>query len=170
MIISNQLFSNHTLIASSFQQLALFICHLFIDGNFRVTHILHKSNTFNANFLQHIDSICPLTIPIYLTDTISQQHWIELWNQNDVRDNVLQVIFLDAKTISNDINTIENWFAYYRIFAFPSNDMIDVRQRTSVMETVFQIHGFNSLVLHYDAKFVSVYNENGFADRMNMCL
>lgn len=100
----------------NFQYLALFICHLFGDGNFRTVHILFKPTTFNFDLLMQIDSVCSEPIPLYLTDITQPWEWP--WNQNDNPNNVLQFMFFEPKTLAKDGNQLKNGFALYRIFAF----------------------------------------------------
>lgn len=156
---------------TSFQHLALFLCHLFVDGNFRSTHILYQPNAFDFDLLSQISSVCSQPIPIYVTDVT--QPWTDSWNQNDTPDTVLQVIFLNSQSISNDIDKIGNRSALYRVFAFPSNDTIDVRRETSVIETIHKLCCSDSLVLHYYTESVSIYIDDGLNEQVrsneNMC-
>lgn len=150
----------------------LFICNLFADGHFRTVHILHEPKTFDSlDFLRQMDSVCSLPIPLYITDIISiTEPSIEPWNQNDTPNNVLQVIFITSKTLShtNRDKIISKWFAFYRIFAFPSNDMIDGEHEISVIETTHQLFGPNSMVLDYNAESLTVHIDNGHSIQ-NMC-
>lgn len=53
---------------SKFHNLALFLCHLFIDGHFRHVHTLYDPKIFNGQFMAEINSICPVEIPWRLAD------------------------------------------------------------------------------------------------------
>lgn len=141
----------------NFHYLALFICHLFGDGHFRTVHIIFKPNTFNYTILEHIESICPHSIPFYLTDITRSWDWP--WNQNDNPNNVLQLMFLDPKTFTTDTRQLNKFFALYRIFAFSATDVIETKTKTitSITESLRKFSGSNNLVLDFDAKNVSIY-------------
>lgn len=46
-----------------FHSLALFICHLFIDGKFRSGHVLYEPNALDDRIFTEIKSICPEPMP-----------------------------------------------------------------------------------------------------------
>lgn len=140
-----------------FYYLALFICRLFGDGNFRTVHIVFKPNTFDYIFLDHIDSICPNSMPLYLTDIT--QPWVWPWNENDNPNNVLQLMFLDPKTFSKDTGQLKEFFTLYRIFAFPTTDIIDAKTRSSIPIGLRRFSGSNNLILKFDEKNVFVFND-----------
>lgn len=101
----------------NFHSLALFICHLFIDGNFRSTHILYESNAFDFELLNHIDSVCPDPVPFYMTD-IAQPSTMP-WNSGVLTDRILQLIFFEPSTnFRQIINKFNEYLTFYRIFMF----------------------------------------------------
>lgn len=144
---------------SNFRYLVLFICHLFGDGKFHTAHILFKPNTFDYELLTHIDSICPHPIPLYLTDITKPWDWP--WNQSDNPNNVLQIIFFDPKKFTKDKKHLKKGFALYRVFAFHSTDVTDMKTRTSIAKGLRQFSDSNKLILNYDTKNVSVYIDYG---------
>lgn len=52
----------------TFHSLALFICHLFVDGKFRTAHIVHDQNVFDPRLISEIHLNCFEPIPYVLTD------------------------------------------------------------------------------------------------------
>lgn len=139
-----------------FHYLASFICHLFADGNFRTVHIAFKPNIFNYTLLEHIDSVCPHSIPFYLTDIT--RPWVWPWNvKNDNPNNVLQLIFLDPKTFKKDTRQIEELFALYRIFVFSATDVAETKTQASIAKRLHKLSESNNLILTFDAKNVSIY-------------
>lgn len=146
----------------NFQYLALFICHLFGDGNFRTVHILFKPITFNFDLLMQIDSVCPAPIPLYLTDITQPWEWP--WNQNDNPNNVLQFMFFEPKTLARDGKQLKNGFALYRIFAFSSTNVIRTKMQVSIAKILHEFSNSNNLILNYNAKNVSVYIDYGLND------
>ena len=145
----------------NFHYLALFICHLFGDGRFRTVHILFKPSAFNYSLLNHIDSVCPDPIPLYLTDITKPWEWP--WNQNDNPNNVLQLLFFDPKTLSKDGKQLKKGLAFYRIFAFSTTDVIQTKTQVSIAKRLRKFSDSNMLILNYDAKNVSVYIDYGLS-------
>lgn len=116
MTISTILTTNN----SSFQNLAFFICHLFIDGRFRTGHILHDPNTFPvAQFIAEIQSICPHSIPWLLTDVMEPSQLP--WTSDKRTDQIVQLIFLDPDHLPTSIGDLKKFFTLYRLFVFPSH-------------------------------------------------
>lgn len=139
----------------NFHCLALFICHLFADGNFRTIHIIFKPNTFSYTLLEHIDSTCVDPIPFHLTDI--SRPWVWPWNENDNPNNVLQLMFLDPKTLTEDTEQVKKFFALYRSFAFSATDFIEPKTRTSIAKRLQKFSESNNLVLNFGAGNVSIY-------------
>lgn len=149
--------------------LALFICHLFIDGNFRTAHFLYKPNTFEFDWLLKIDRVCPEPIPLYLTDITLPWDWP--WNADDNKDNVLQLCFFDPSQLSKDINELQSkGDAYYRVFAFDSVAMADKTKGALALKALRQLPHSNDLIVHYKPKNVSVYPNNGMSTEQNPIL
>lgn len=146
--------------AADFHRLALFMCHLFIDGQFRTAHILYKPNQFDHEFLTHIDSECAEPMPLYLTDVT--QSWERPWNQHDSPDNVLQLSLFefDPNELRKDVDELNiKSIAIYQIFAFRSIDWINKRQRTkSAFNLLYRFSPRpRKIILSYDAGNVSAY-------------
>lgn len=152
-----------------FHQLALFICHLFIDGHFRTAHIFYKPNAFDYEFITHIDSICPEPMPLYLTDIT--QPWVWPSNQHDSPDNVLLLSFfeIDPMKLQNDVTEIKReGFALYQIFAFSSIDSVDERQRATVFRILHRFLPESSLlILNFNSENVSVYLNHSSTTELN---
>lgn len=149
--------STVTSLQMNFHYLALFVCHLFGDGNFRTVHIVFQPNTFNYTLLEHIDTICPHLVPFYLTDIT--QTWDFPWNENDNPNNVLQLMFLDAKKFTKDTRELKYFFALYRIFAFLGTDVVETKTRTSIARRLYRFTGSNNLNLIFDSRNVFVFND-----------
>lgn len=66
MIVLNHLVPIPNISNSS--KLALFIRHLFVNGNFRFGHILYDPNEFNSDLTARIDTTCLVQIPWQTTD------------------------------------------------------------------------------------------------------
>lgn len=146
-------------------QLALFVCHLFIDGNFRSAHILYKPNVFEYNeFMAHIDSNCPEQMPLYLTDIT--QPWGYSWNQNESPYNVLQLIFdeFNPRNLKKSIiefRTHES-LGLYQIFALSSIDSVSEEQRILAFNVLYRLlPEFRVLILNCKSENVSIYLNHG---------
>lgn len=78
----------------NFHNLALFICHLFIDGQFRNGHIFYDPNVFQVGqLISEIQSTCPTSIPWISTDVTDKP--VLPWKSNERTDHILQLIFFD---------------------------------------------------------------------------
>lgn len=126
--------------------LAIFICHLFIDGHFRYGHILNDPNVFDDRFISEIDSICVAKIP-WLTTDITQSTSLP-WPANEPTDHILQLIFLNSTQLANKIDEFKDYLAFYRVFIFYSSaGRIDTKKLVSVARKVNPILKSNPLIL-----------------------
>lgn len=94
---------------SNVHNLAMFICHLFIDGNFRYCHILYDPKVFDNQLTNQIDSICLVQIP-WLTSDITQGS-LSPWQANERTDPVLQLIFFDPKYSTEQNNKFSEYLS-----------------------------------------------------------
>lgn len=143
---------------SSVHHLVLFICHLFIDGNFRTAHFLYKPNTFDFDWLLEIDAVCPEPIPLYLTDITLPWAWP--WSEKNTPDNVLQLNFFDPIHLTEDIDQLKKGYAHYCIFSFSSVNMNDTKQQDSIFKTLRGLPDSKTLIVQYNTKNVSVFIRN----------
>lgn len=149
---------------SHFHNLALFVCHLFIGGNFRIGHILYDPKVFDDHLISKIDSVCQLQIPWLTTDIT--QHSLMPPHVSKRTDHILQVIFFDPKYLAEEIVEYEEHFTFYRIFAFPSTfGEVDMKQRISIIGQLNSISNPSPLIMHYNVKSDLIYvhrlSENG---------
>lgn len=137
--------------ALNFHNLALFICHLFIDGHFRFGHIIYEPKVFDGQLLTEIDSICSVQIPwqsIDITQSVLQSP-----QTNDRSDHILQLIFFDGKFLAEQIDEYKDYLTFYRIFIFTSTtDEIETKRRISVIGRLNLISNASPLILQYNPK------------------
>lgn len=142
-------------------QLALFICHLFIDGHFRTAHFVYKPNTFEFDWLLQMDAICPEPIPLYLSDITLPWEWP--WNDKDTLNNVLQLNFFDMNNnLADDVDQLQESCAYYRVFCFPSTNLPNAEQRSFVFSTLRPFCDSNILLVDYNTKNVSTFIDSNY--------
>lgn len=154
MTLSNLLYPNISN-APSFHNLALFICHLFLDGKFRTGHILHDPGIFDNQLILDIQSNCPHLIPWQKTDII--QPFSTLWPSNQSTDNILQLIFFDPEHLpKNIVRLSKKLFVFYRLFVLLLCDDTKVQHQISAMSKVKVISNSNSLIIYQSAKNGSV--------------
>lgn len=135
----------------SFHNLALFICHLFIGGQFRNGHILYDPKVFNDDFPSRIDSICPAQIPWLLTD-ITQPSSLP-WLFNERTDHILQLIFFDPEHLAEKIDKFSKCFTFYRVFVLASSiNGIDEMKRNSIISQKNPTSTSNTLIVHFDTQ------------------
>lgn len=140
----------------SFCNLALFICHLFTDAKFRSIHILYESNAFDYQLLTEIASVCPHSIPLYVTD-ISQPFELP-WPPTERTDSNLQLIFFSSERATENMNIFRDSFIFYRIFVFALSDNtngIDVQYK--IVEKFNPGYSSNTLMLHHNMKNDSIF-------------
>lgn len=145
-----------------YNHLALFICHLFVDGHFRPAQFVYKPNEFDFDLLSQIDTICKESIPWYLTDITEPKHWP--WSLKDTPDNVLQLCFFRQNDLEEDILKLKlKDSPYYQVFAFHSNDSFGREWQIIALKKLHQSFATESFIVNYDASNVSVVidsNEN----------
>lgn len=155
MSITNLLTSS-ILNASSFRNLALLICHLFIDGTFRTSHLLYDPDCFDDNVLVEIQSICPQPIPWKLTNIYGYS--LLPWEyQVDTEDNVLQLLFFKPKDLMGQINYFKIYFNFFQIFVLPHTDEIETKEQYSIIRDFVFKSDANALIVYYDRSDSEVF-------------
>lgn len=117
----------------NFSNLAIFICHLFLDGNFNIGHILYDSRTFDNLLIFEIGTVCSHSNSILWmrTDVIAPHS--SPWKPNQQTDHILQLIFFDPENLPSNIDEIEKLFTFYRLFVIPSTNEIDIHQQVYLL-------------------------------------
>lgn len=138
----------------NYYNLALFICQLFIDGNFRTAHILHNPGTFDDQLIIETASICSHPIP-WLTTDITQPASLA-WTPNDRTDHILQLIFLDSDRLPETSNHYKGYLTVYHLFVFQSSDEMHLRAQLTAMKNIETVN-FGSMVLHQNLADDSIH-------------
>lgn len=158
MSVLNHLVSN-TLKSS---KLALFICHLFVSGHFRFGHILYDPKVFNSDLITEIYANCSVQIPWQTTD-ISQSSPLP-WRVSERTDHILQLIFFDPTNFVEKPHQFHEYFAFYRIFIFPSTlNEIEMKQQMAIIAHLNPILKSSPLILYYGLQnqSLNVYSTTG---------
>lgn len=98
----------------NYQNLTIFICHLFMIGNFRTGHILYDPHIFDGRVLTKIGTNCTRSIPWITTDFTKP--YSLLWKFDDFTDDILQLIFIDSENLPKSIS----FMTYYLMFVITS--------------------------------------------------
>lgn len=128
------------------QNLAFLICHLLADGHFRSGHILYDSNVFDGRLIDEIRTTCPHQVPWLTTDVTRLSS--TPWQPNDRTDHILRLIIFDPKHLAREIHDFKEYFTFYRIFVFYSDNEQDMEDQISVMRNLFHIFIYDDLILH----------------------
>lgn len=138
----------------SFRNLALLICHLFMDGQFWSGHLLYDPSIFNDHLTVEIRLICPHPIPWKMTNAMLDL--TSPWDgRSDTTDNVLQLIFFDPKNLTVQMESHSIYFTFYRIFVLPQTDDIETEEQFSIIKQ-FNLDS-NALIVHYDKSDSEVF-------------
>lgn len=141
---------------SNFTNLVLFVCHLFIDGQFRHAQVLYDTQVFNDRFLNAFDSVCPVQIPIQTMDITQSSS--QFSQSNDRTDHILQLIFFNPKTLIEQIHQFENLFTFYRIFVFCLiTDEVEAKWQFPVIDTQNSILSSSPLIVHFNSENGSLH-------------
>lgn len=143
MTLSNLLALN----ISNFHNLALFICQLFIDGQFRTGHILHDPNVFQVDqFITEIQSNCSSSV-LWLSTDVNEPFQLP-WKSEERTDHIIQLVFFDPENVLKKIEDFKQLFTFYRLVAFPasSTDVMGLNKMKTIPESIFS----NSLFLTYN--------------------
>lgn len=137
---------------SNFGNLILFICHLFIDGDFRTSNILFDPNLFDFNLITEFDnSNCSVWIPWTFIDLTKIEHLKEEPNYY-FDEQTLQLIFIDM-TDNNSIKSLNEFSSFYRLFIFISSkneSVLHLHSDKDSMLRFMDISNFSPLILMYD--------------------
>lgn len=134
--------------ALSFHNLAIFLCHLFIDGKFRIAHVAHDSAAFDIDFLTQIETVCSEPTPWSITD-VTQPFKLS-WNYKFRTDSILQLIFFNPNHLTEDIKRIEKYFTFYRVFIFAASDEDQTKRIFSLIKELSPGFSASTLILHYN--------------------
>lgn len=160
----------------NFHNLALFVCHLFADGQFRFGHILYDSSALDSRLIAEIHSVCPYLIP-WISNDVSELPSVP-WEPNQRTDHILQLIFFDPENIPMTIDHVKksnvniklmNFLTFYRIFVISSDDVGNRVDWNSIAK-------LSSHILHHDSRsgsisLHSIKNDDGViegVDRLEM--
>lgn len=136
----------------TFHHLALFICHLFVDGNFRIVHIVHNQHTFNDGLIFEIQSKCYEPIPYELTD-LNRPF---VWMKNEPTDHILQLCLFDPDNLPTNIAELVDIFAFYRLFVLSATDETIVRHQILTLNRANLTSNSSSLIIHESVNSGSV--------------
>lgn len=130
----------------TYYNLTIFICRLFIDGNFHTAHIIHNHNSFDGQVVFDIQSTCSEPIPWVITDV--NQSFELPWTSNEPNDRILQLIFFDPDDLPKTIRDLMNVFVYYRLFVLSATDETQVQRQISSLNKVKLTSNSSSLIVH----------------------
>lgn len=111
----------------TFHSLALFICHLFVDGKFRTAHIVHDENVFDPRIISEIHLNCFQPVPCVLTDVT--QPFVLPWTSIELSDHILQLILFDPDHLPTHLDDDMHIFVFYRLFVLSATDETIVRDQ-----------------------------------------
>lgn len=158
---------------SNFHNLALFICHLFIDGRFRTSHILYDPIVFDDQLIGEIHLNCPISVPFLMTDITDPPS--SLWHSNENTDHILQLILFDPDHLPKDIDHFNHLLTFYRVLVLSSHGESNVEHRISTLEQIKTLQHNNLLILHHDSMTGSIWlhqtsDTHALDDRADICL
>lgn len=127
--------------------LSLFICHLFVGGNFHTLHTLYHPDAFDDHLLSGIDSACPSEISKTTTDISMPE--IIIPKRNYQTDRILQLIFLPQNGLAELMDQIKVNLTFYRVYVFSSSNGSDtIQQMKKYAETIENTNSSSLLVIH----------------------
>lgn len=148
MISSNILAPNNL----HFYNLAIFVCHLFIDGQFQTGHIIYDPNAIQVTqLITEIQANCSRSIPWLSTD-VTKGPRQSPWKPYENTDHVLQLILFDPEKLS-EISKFEKILTFYRLFIFLStvnNDELKINEKFASSSSR------DSVVLYYNPETGSI--------------
>lgn len=155
MLISSALISSAPNI-SNFYNLALLICQLLIDGNFRNAQILYDPQIFDGRLMDDFGSVCSSSFPWRTMDIT--QALPSHYNQDEHTRNDLQLIFLDPNHSADTIDQFKELFTFYSIFVLASTNELDAK-----VQNLGQT--FNITTLYYNMETGSVIIGDDFTEK-----
>lgn len=132
---------------SIYYNLAMVICNLFNDGQFRTAHIAFDWSVFDVEIIVEIESVCSKPVPWFITDI--HKPFTLPWNTSSRTDNILQLIFFDSKQLTNEIVQLQEYFTFYRIFVFPATDEIETIERFSTIKQFNRGYSSSALIMYF---------------------
>lgn len=105
--------------SSNFYNLAIFICNLFIDGNFQVVHLI-LDPTENGVHPTFIDNHPDCMIPLAATELNRMSFWDSSPDYTLRNDHILQLIIIDTDRLDEKMNILDDYQAYHRIYIVSS--------------------------------------------------
>lgn len=141
--------------------MALFICHLFVDGKFRTAHIVHDQNVFDPRIISEIHLNCFDPIPCVLTDITRP---FELpWESIELSDHILQLFLFDPDHLPTHFDDYMHIFVFYRLFVLSATDERIVRDQVLKLNTVKITSDSSAVIIHrsVDNNLVCVHSEIG---------
>lgn len=132
----------------NFHTLALFVCHLFIDGDFRTGHLVYDQQIIDDRLTIEVNSICKHQIPWTTTDinTPNFSQWISRENS----DYILQVIVPNLTKSTQFTGELKKQLRFYRLFIFISTGNLDMNETVLALKNTGLTNDSNSLVLFYN--------------------
>lgn len=165
---------NHTVSNQPiFGHLALFVCHLFIDGPFHSAKLSFDHGSLNYQFLSEMESDCPTNIPWKIENLLEFKMDSEIKNQNEIDDSVLNVIWIEMDKFDETLtvrifpNLIGN-----QLFILNTNGKMDNmawqrwfdRINTSKTSSLVLLHdwisGYYNVHLLFGNKFQLVFQQD----------
>lgn len=145
----------------TFHSLALFICHLFVDGKFRTAHIVHDQNVFDLRIISEIHLNCFEPIPYVLTDVT--RPFVLPWTSIELSDHILQLILFDPDQLPTHSDDDMLIFVFYRLFVLSATDDTIVRDQILKLNTAKITSDSSVLIIHQsvDSNLVCVHAEIG---------
>lgn len=138
----------------AFYNLAVFICHLFADGNFRTGQILYDPNMFNGHLISAIDSYCPHRIPWTFIDITQTPSELRTSPTNPV--HILQLIFPNPDHLTKSIDNFKDDLLIHPVFVFFSNDQDVMEDRVKALSESGITPDIDSLVVYHLSKNDSI--------------
>lgn len=126
------------MVAPNYHTLALFICHLFIDGKFRTAHYLFDPNIFDDLLISEVNSVCSDPIPT-LTMDISKPIF-GTTEQYAQHETILQLIFFDPNHLPKSAIKLRRYLTFLRLFIFCTPGELDVKRTLTSIEKIKIIH------------------------------
>lgn len=103
--------------SGSYQNLAIFICHLLIGGQFQAVEIFHNPGIVNHHVLQEIHANCPYAIP-WLTVDMAQKNIPSIANES--YNHIIQIIFPGSSSdfVVKQLKKTDSKYYYYRLIIY----------------------------------------------------
>lgn len=156
--------------SSNFYNLAIFICQLFTDGQFRTGHIIYDPNVFSSELITEIQLNCPYSIPWIMTDVNRPPS--QLWQPNQNTDRILQLVFFDPDYLPKDTDDFNQLHTFYRIFVISSANQKIVERKITMLEQSKMVEEGNSVILVHESSdgSIRIHRSETMAKGDQICL